>query len=272
MKKLLGILITLFMASEVFASVTIMPTRIELNANKSRTNYLSTAIEVKGDKTEAMRFKAYAEYFKIDENGELVQMENQTAPNDLSKKVKFVPSEFNVFPGKSQKVRINIVGLNTLPDGENRCVLYIEDVVPKELNFDTGRKGINAQLVVKTRIGVPIYVDKGKVSKICEVEDFNVSQEKGRYYVNAKLLSKGNSKIRYSSSLQIINGKKLVKEQLLSGGVVADNNSYRYREILDTRGVEAGEYTLRLVIYYNDENGKKQNVKQETTINIKGEM
>ena len=272
MKKLLGLLIAMFMASEVFASLTVMPTRVELNANKSRTNYLSAAVEIKGDQKEIMRFKAYPAYFRINEKGELVMLDGQTAPNDLTKKIRFVPSEFNVYPGKSQKLRINILGINTLPDGENRCVLYIEDVNPKELNLETGRKGINAQLIVKTRIGVPIYVDKGKVKKICEIENFNVSKEKGKYFVKAKLLSKGNAKIRYYSSLQIINGKKLVKEHVLSGGCVADNNYYNYKEQLDTTGVEPGEYTVRLVIHYTDENGKKQHVAQETMMNIRNDI
>ncbi len=272
MKKFLSILIALFMTSEAFASITVMPTRIELNANKSRTNYISTAVEVKGDKEEIMRFRAYTGYFKIDEKGELVMMDGQTAPNDLSKKIRFVPSEFNVFPRKSQKVRINIVGLNSLPDGENRTVLYIEDVNPKEMNLDTGRKGINAQLIVKTRIGVPIYLDKGKTTKKCEIGEFELVQEKGKCLVKAKLLSQGNSKIRFNSNIQIVNGKKLVKEQHGTEGVVADNSSRIISEQIDTTDIEAGEYTLRYVVTYTDENGKKQNLKEEKTINIKGEM
>ena len=40
------------------------------------------------------------------------------------------------------KIRINIIGLNSLPEGENRTVLYIEDVNPKEYAIETGRQGI----------------------------------------------------------------------------------------------------------------------------------
>lgn len=272
MKKILGILIALIISTKAYASVTVMPTKIEFNANKTKANYLSTSIDVKGDDRETMRFKVYPEYFTIDNKGDVVDCAKKTAPNDLSKKIKYVPSEFTVQPGKTQKVRINIVGLNTLPDGENRCMLYIEDVNPKEFNFDTGRAGIGAQLIIKSRIGVSVYVDKGKFVKNCDIENFNITRDRNGYVVNAKLVSTGNSKIRYQSTSQLFNGKKLIKEQKLSQGVVGDNNYFMVKDLLDLKGVTAGEYTLRYSVTYTDEKGKKQTKKLEQVIQIKGEM
>ena len=272
-KKILTTTLALFMTIPAFASVAVAPTRIEINANKIKNNYVTTAIEVKGDSQVPMRFKVYPGYFTIDNKGEVVMVDKATNDShDLSKKIRFVPSEFTVAQGKSQKVRLNIANLNQLPDGESRTMLYIEDVNPKEMNIPTGRAGIGAQLIVKTRIGVPVYIDKGKVTKDAEIEYLNIVKEKDGYYTDMKIVSKGNSKIRYAGNVQIIQGKKLVDEYSLNGNVVGDNNFYVDKQKVITDKLTSGEYTLRMIIFYYDENGKKKNIKKETNLNIQGKV
>lgn len=272
-KKFLGLLIAFMITIPAFASVAVSPMRVEVNANKVKTNYYTTAIEIKGDSKEMMRFRAYSGYFKIDDKGEAVLLDKSNEPNDLSKKIRFVPSEFNIAPGKVQKLRINIAGLNQLPDGESRAMLYIEDVNPKEFALDTGRQGIGAQLIVKTRVGVPIYVDKGKFKKQADIEYLNIIKAKNGLFTEMKILSTGNSRIRYDGKVQIIQGKKLIDEYSIDGVVVGDNNSYVATDKIRTEKIEqAGEYTLRMIVSYYDENGKKKNIKKETTLNIQGKV
>lgn len=273
-KKILTTTLALFMTIPTFASVAVSPTRIEINANKIKNNYVTTAIEVKGDSQVPMRFKVYPGYFTIDNKGEVVMVDKATNdPHDLSKKIRFVPSEFTVAQGKNQKVRLNIANLNQLTDGESRTMLYIEDVNPKEMNIPTGNAGINAQLIVKTRVGVPVYIDKGKVTKDAEIEYLNVVKEKNAYYTNMKVVSKGNSKIRYSGKVQIVQGKKLVSEYNLSEKVVGANNFYVDKQKVEMNNIkETGEYTLRTVLSFFDENGKRKNIKKETILVIQGNM
>lgn len=272
-KKFLGLLIGLMFAGSAFASVAVSPTRVEINANKVKTNYITTAIEIKGDTKELMRFKVYPGFFTINEKGEMVMVDKSNDIHDLSKRLRFVPSEFNVAQGKSQKLRINIANLNTLPDGESRAVLYIEDVNPKEYAVDSGRSGIGAQLIVKTRVGVPIYVDKGKVKKEAEIEYLNIVKGKGGLYTDMKVLSKGNSKIRYTASAQIIQGKKLIDEYTVSSQVVGGNNYFIDKQKIKTDKIkDAGEYTLRVILSYFDENGKRKNIKKETNLIIQGNV
>ena len=272
-KKILGLLIALTFTIPAFASVAVSPTRIEINANKVKTNYITTAIEIKGDSKELMRFKVYPGFFTIDQKGEVVMQDKSTDPHDLSKRIRFVPSEFNVAQGKSQKLRINIANLNTLPDGENRAMLYIEDVNPKELNLNTGHAGIGAQLIVKTRIGVPVYIDKGKVTKEAEIEYLNIVKEKDGLYTDMKVLSKGNSKVRYNATVQIIQGKKLIDEYSSGERVVGSNNYFIDKRKIETSNIKgAGEYTLRVILSYFDENGKRKNIKKETNLVIQGNV
>ena len=273
-KKILTTTVALVMTVPVFASVAVAPTRVEINANKIKNNYITTAIEVKGDSQVPMRFKVYPGYFTIDNKGEVVMVDKATNdPHDLSKKIRFVPSEFTVAQGKNQKVRLNIANLNQLTDGESRTMLYIEDVNPKEMNIPTGNAGINAQLIVKTRVGVPVYIDKGKVTKDADIEYLNIVKEKNDYYTDMKVVSKGNSKIRYSGKVQIVQGKKLVSEYNLSEKVVGANNFYVDKQKVEMNNIkETGEYTLRTVLSFFDENGKRKNIKRETNLVIQGNM
>lgn len=268
MKKILGLITALMIMVQAHASLGIAPTKIEINANKLKTNYVTTSIEVKGDSKVPMRFRVYPGYFKITSKSEM-DMQAKSDEHDISKKIRFVPSEFNVQPGKSQKVRINIAGLNSLPDGENRSVLYIEDVNSKEFNLDSGMQGIGAQLIVKTRVGVPVYVDKGKVVKKGDIESLNIIKGKDGQYTEMKIVSTGNSKIRCQAKVMIFKDKKILQEYSLPEFVVGDNNYYVSKAKVQQDNIkEKGEYTLRAVVSYTDENGKRQNIKQETQINI----
>ena len=270
-KKFLGLFTALMIMAEVQASISVAPMRLEINANKIKGNYLTTSINVKGDMKKPMRFRVTKGYFTLNEKG-LVNMVEDTDtndPHDIQKNIRFVPSEFNVMPGKSQRVRINIVNLNQLPDGESRAILFIEDVNPKEYNYDTGRAGIGAQLIVKTRICVPVYVDKGNFTKVGDIEYLNIKKENDGLYTEIKVLSKGNSRIRYAGRIQIIDGKKLVDEYGIDGSVVGDNNFYISKDKIKTDKLTAGhEYILRAVLTYDDGKGKKVNMTKEIPLNI----
>ena len=268
MKKLLSLLIGIMICAPAMASIGVSPTKLEIDANKIKTNYATTAIEIKGDAQNPMRFKAYTGYFKINEKAEVILIEKSDEPQNIAKKVRFVPSEFTVAPGKSQKLRVNIANINTLPDGESRAMLYIEDVNPQEYAMPL-TDGIGAQLLVKTRVGVPIYVDKGKVNKVGEIETFEVIKQKDGYYTKMKILSKGNAKIRCNTRVQVIKGKKLVCEYGLDEKVVGENNYHVDIQKMNLKNVmEPGEYTVRAVMTYTDGNGNRKNVKKETVFNI----
>ena len=274
MKKILGIILSLMIMAQAQASISVAPTRIEINANKTKQNYITTSVDVRGSDTETVRFKAYSGYFIINDRGEFQEVSGSSPDSaNISKRIRFVPSEFNVLPGKTQKLRINITNLNTLPDGESRAVLFVEDVNQKEYGVNTGMNGIGAQLIVKTRVAIPIYVDKGNFTKKAEVESFAITKEKSGLYTNLKVKSTGSTKVRYTAKVQIVQGKKLLDEYNIYGAAIASGKSYTSKYKMQTDKIKgAGEYTVRAIITYEDEKGKKQNVKTETQLNIQGEM
>jgi hypothetical protein len=265
-KKILGLFTALMIIGQAHASLSVAPMRLEINANKVKGNYLTTAINVTGDTKTPMRFKVSKGYFKLNSKGEAIMVEDVETkdPHDISKNIKFVPSEFNVMPGKSQKVRINIINLNQLPDGESRAMLFVEDVNAREYNVNTGSSNYGAQLIVKTRLGIPIYIDKGKVVKTGEIEYFKIVKGNDGLYTEMKINSTGNSRIRYEGKMQIVQGKKLIDEYKIKGMPVGSGCQYVAKDKIKTDKLVSGnEYILRSVITYEDGNGKKQHIKQE---------
>lgn len=273
-KKILTTTLALMLSVPAFASIGVSPTRIEINANKLKTNYITTAIDVKGSPNASTRYKVYTGYFKVNEDNEAVMVEHSNGDiYDISKKIRFVPSEFTIPQGKAQKVRVNIAGLKQLPDGESRAMIYIEDLNPKEMALPTHRDGIGAQIIVKTRAGIPIYIDKGRISKIGEIEKFNVVKAKDGLYADTKILSKGNTKIRCNRTIQISQGKKLIDEFSIGEKVVSGGSYNVSQDKIRLDNIKnSGEYTVTLVVSYSDENGKRKNIKKETNVNIQGKV
>ena len=82
-----------------------------------------------------------------------------------------------------------------------------------------------------------------------------------------KILSVGNSKVRYSGKFQIVQGKKLIDEYSVNGNVVGNNNHYIAQQKIKTDKIPStGEYTIKMILNYDDENGNKKNIKQETIL------
>lgn len=101
------------------ATLKVTPTILELNANEARGDYLTASIDIQDANNEIIRFKIYPEYFKISQQGTMDVIENAEAEDYLIKNVKFVPNEFTLENGKTQKARLTVSNLSSMPDGES---------------------------------------------------------------------------------------------------------------------------------------------------------
>ncbi len=195
--------------------------------------------------------------------------ENISATDNLIKNVRFVPNEFTLQNGNKQKVRLTITDLKNLPDGESRMVLFLEDVAAKELMLPSGMKDVSTKLIVKTRVGIPIYLDKGKFVKCAQIENIDLKKQDKELQLALKLSSSGNSKVRYTGKVQIIKDKELIGEYKIKNHVIGSNNTLSTLEGIPLRDIkENGNYTLRLVIQYSDEKGRLKSLIKENQFTI----
>ncbi len=272
MKKILVSLLLAFtfLCQDTEAALKVTPTLLELNANETRGNYLTASFDVQGDANETIRFKIYPSYFKISPQGTMdIIEENSSATDNLIKNVRFVPNEFTLQNGNKQKVRLTITDLKNLPDGESRMVLFLEDVAAKELMLPSGMKDVTTKLIVKTRVGIPIYLDKGKFVKCAQIENIDIKKQDKELQLALKLTSSGNSKVRYTGKAQIIKDKELIGEYKIQNQVIGSNNTLSTQEGIPLKDIkENGNYTLRLVIQYTDEKGRLKSLIKENQFTI----
>ena len=98
-------------------------------------------------------------------------------------------------------------------------------------------------------------------------------KEKDGLYTQMKVVSTGNSKIRYTANVQIIKGKKLIDEYALDSKVVAHENFFIAKDKIETTKIkEAGDYTLRVILSYFDENNNRKNIKKDAILKITDEI
>lgn len=272
MKKFLIMLLlaSIILAPKANAALKVTPTILELNANATRGNYLTASFDVQGDQNETIRFKIYPAYFKISSSGTMEIIDTNVPDGDnLIKNVRFVPNEFTLQNGNKQKVRLTITDLKNLPDGESRMVLFLEDVAAKELLLPSNMKNVSTKLIVKTRVGIPIYLDKGKFVKCAQIDNINLKKQDKELELALKLSSSGNSKVRYSGKAQIIKDKNLIGEYKIKSHVIGSNNTLTTSDVISLNDIkENGDYTLRLIIQYSDEKGRLKSLIKENQFSI----
>lgn len=262
MKKiLLGLLLFFVTASYGYCSVRITPTYVELDANKTKKDYVTGSFNVRGGKDEVIRFKIYPKFFKITKRGDMEVIEPKGQKNSLVNRVKFFPSEFTCKNGKNQKVRFTCMDLKNLPDGESRLVFFLEDVNTREVFVKSKDGKHSGKIIVKTRVGVPVYVDKGKYTKKGSLERVALRMDKGKYVCEYKVLGLGNSKIRLSGIAQVIQGKKLISECNISKKAVGANGFIEVGQILEIPKDKLNKnenYKLKLILTYLNEKQKEK--------------
>lgn len=273
MKKVLiyfCLLMSFIILPKAQAALKVTPTLLELNANTTKGNYLTASFDVQGDKDEIIRFKIYPSYFKISPQGTMEILEGDTTASDnLIKNVRFVPNEFTLQNGNKQKVRLTITNIKNIPDGESRMVLFLEDVAAKELMLPSGMKDVTTKLIVKTRVGIPIYLDKGKFVKCAKIENVDLKKQDKELQFALKMSSSGNSKVRYSGKAQIIKDKELIGEYKIKNHVIGSNNTLSTLDEIPLKDIkENGNYILRLVIQYTDEKGRLKSLIKESQFTI----
>lgn len=267
MKKLLMLLTMIVLTMNMAdAAVKISPANIELNANKNKKDYISGSFDVSGGKDETIRFKVTQEFFEHNAQGHYVTLPDKNQPNSLIGKVKFYPSEFTCQNGIPQKVRFTITDIKSLPSGESRIALFLEDTKTKDLIVRNANGGIGGHIIVKTRVAVPIYVNKGLVAKKGTLDSVAIKKTDDGYACEYKVSSTGNSKIKCSSLVYISQGDKLIDKFSLPVSTVEGGKTLEKVQKLDIQKAaiaDGQEYKVKFIMQYQDEHNHEKTLKKE---------
>ncbi len=248
------------------AAIKVSPATVEIDANKIKKDYLAGSFSVEGGKDETIRFKIYPEFFEHDKKGGYIKLPDKGQPNSLIDKVKFYPAEFTCKDGIPQKVRFTITDIKSLPPGESRLALFLEDTQTKEYLIQKASGQIGGRIIVKTRMGVPIYLNKGNYSRKGTLDAVAFKKSGDDYICEYKVSSLGNSRLYYSGFAYISQEGKLIKTIPVNPASVDPS---KMLEKIQKLNIEKGdledgkEYDIKFVLTYNDENNKPKILKQE---------
>ncbi len=272
MRKIFLLIFIMFISiMESNAAIKISPSTIEINANTTKKDYISTAFNVSGGINETIRFKIYPVFFKYDEKGRFIELRDNGQSDSLMGKIKFYPTEFTCQKGQPQKVRLTITGLKTLQNGESRLMLFLEDVNTKEVLLSKLNGNIGGKILVKTRVGVPVYVDKGNFTKKAQLVSLNAREDNGFLNCSYKITSNGTSKVRYNGWGYITdNDNNLIKKfKVISSNLPGGQGAYLEKEqkidLKDCILNKNQNYNLKFVLTYKDEQDKEKVLKKETS-------
>jgi hypothetical protein len=267
MKKIFLILLAFFLTSNcVFSAIKISPSYVELDANTAKKDYITGSFGVSGGSNETVRFKVYPEFFEHDSKGRYISLSDKGQANSLMDKINYFPNEFTCANGKEQKVRFTINNIKALPSGESRLVLFLEDVDVKEVLLNKATNGVSGKIIVKTRVGVPIYLDKGNYTKKGNLDTLALKKSKDSYNCEYKVSSLGNSKIRFNGYADLVKGNDLIERFDIYGRTVQGGNfleTVQQLPIPQDKLVAGQEYKLKFTLVYKDENQKEKYLKKE---------
>lgn len=268
MKKLVVLAFLFIFVGVADAAIKISPGYVEIDANKTKKDYITGAFSVAGGKDETVRFKVYPVFFEYDPKGHFIELPDNGQKNSLMGRLKFFPSEFTCQNGLEQKVRFTITDLKSLPQGESRLTLFLEDIDTKEVVLKKANGDIGGKIIVKTRVGVPVYVAKGIYTRKGNLDALVLKSTGEEYACEYKIASLGNSKIRYNGTAYLSQGGKLVKQFDIQGRTVDGGKFIEMVQKLDIPKdqLKSGEEcNLKVVLTYRDEHDREKILKKEVT-------
>ena len=250
------------------AAIRLSTEKFEFNV-KPHDNFVTGSFTVQNDGNETIRFKAYPEYFEISDNGTILTEVQDKNANPMNKNIRFNPAEFTLSSNDSQKIRFTITNVQNLPDGESRAALFLEDIKTKQQALPTGNDKVSANLVIKTRIAIPIYVDKGRVIKAGTIENINIEKVKNKYQYDLKVKSSGNSRIRVAGTGQIVKDGSLVSEFAINERPIQAGTVGIIKDFIPTQGLMPDqEYIFKISLLYKGQDNKDVFLKQEVPFKL----
>lgn len=264
----------IFWNCSVYAAVKITPSRFEFTLKPNSTrNLINGSFSIQGGSNETIRFRVYPENFDIDEDGTVITGIENPFEKEFLGAIRFNPAEFTLLPGQVQRIRFTIPDITKLTDGEHRIALFMEDVKTKEEALPTYNENVSASIVIKTRAGLPIYINKGKTVKSGVIEKITAEKINGVYYSVLCVRSTGNSNIRIAGNAQIISKKRLIKEFPIDQHVIQAGNTGKFKFMLPVNDLNPNEeYKLKVTINFKDQNLANKYLVNEIKLSLLTEM
>ncbi len=195
------------------------------------------SINVTNSGKEPLRMRIYAEDFTYDRKQGFTSTGNHA--KSAIPYLQFSPRELVIPPGVTRNVRVGTTLLPSLPDGEYRAVLFVEDLKEQDVKANTG----NA-VIIKTRVASVFYVSKGAASADLQVN--TAIWDNTAKKLNIVLSNKGKKTDYTTINWQVgKDGKQIAKDRILGVLVQSENEREVTLQVGEKNlSLPSGNYTL----------------------------
>lgn len=218
MKKIVLILLLIISTVSLSLDFSIYPTRFEFDLSKMNTEELF----IVNNTTVPLRIEIFPE---VDKNfGE---------EYNLNDNIKIFPKKVSVKPGGKQIVRFRVTPKKE--DGEFKSYITFKEQEKKTTTSESSSDAISSNIGILAEISIPVYGKGQNIEVAGEITKLNYFKRGNSLQIDATVVSKGNSALKLSYSLEDRANGKLYQgklgnssrtgESLVSAAVYLENKN-----------------------------------------------
>jgi hypothetical protein len=231
-------------------SMALAPARFELEMKPGTETTVVVDLDYKsaGEATKPARIVASLNDWTLTRDGRVEFFPANTRPDSAGSWLIYSPGEAAVMPGTMHQIRVTVaVPANARP-GDHLAALIVEQR-PESLKTSQNTR----QMVVKYRMASLFYIKVAGLTREGSFEDLYAESSPQGLVVTPVLRNLGNSMVRPTASVQVIDGEGKIAAALpesetlpvLAGAEIA-------RPVLIERVLAAGKYTVKYRVDFQD--------------------
>jgi hypothetical protein len=244
-------------------SVSISPLVVEAESHRGQS---STTITITNTDTETFRAKLYPLDFGYDKDGGF-----KIVPSHAQSAIPYIQlsqREIEIPAGSTRKVRVDVTMPPSVPDGEYRAIVYVEDLKERTV---VDAKG--AETLVKIRVGSQIFVRKidGQAAIVPQLKVSGVAWNAPTQNLQFTFQNQGGGTANISTNWQLKQSNKSIANGRIDGTVVL-GNSERLGGInladVTPAGLSPGEYQVSGKITYRVRADRLEEIPFDLKLNV----
>lgn len=245
------------------AGLSVSPLVVELN---SRQGQAQGTITVGNSGEDPFRARSYAVPFTYDRETGFKELPK--ADNDLTPYLQFSPPEVSIPGADKRRVRFITRLAPSLPDGEYRAMIFTEtlnQIVPPEVTT-SGETTVTTTIL--PRLGVAVYVRKGKLSPSLAIDSFRFNALDQQPQVLVKNTGKASAIVMSEWTIKQAD-REITKGMVQETTVIAEGDRYVSIKLPETTKLSPGDYQLQGNILWGFNHSQKIPYQFKFTVSAK---
>lgn len=234
-------------------SMALSPARFELEMKPGteQTVVINLDYRSKGDSKVPARIVASLNDWFITREGQVEYSRANSRPNSASPWLIYTPGEAAVVPGTVHQIRVTISVPENATPGDHLTALIIEQR-PENIKYQQANL---KQVIVRYRMASVFYIKVPGLTKKGNVENLIAESTADGIVVTPTLKNEGNSMIRPTASLKIVDADgKLVADLPESESLPILAGSELNQGVRIEKSLPSGSYTVKYRVDFQDGN------------------